>query len=136
MHDNEQHQRFIELRSKGWTFVRLAAELKVSKRTLITWSRKFKFEINNLRGIELEALRERFIATREARVEELGRKLQQVETELNKRDIAELSTTRLFSLATSLRRQIQNETGEVQFTTPIREIPSDEFHEEAQTWQP
>ncbi len=64
MHDNEQHQRFIELRSQGWTFVRLAAELKVSRRTLITWSRKFQFEISNLRAIELEALRETFIATR------------------------------------------------------------------------
>ncbi|MFN7141063.1 MAG: hypothetical protein ACK4UN_17170 [Limisphaerales bacterium] len=136
MHDNEIHQRFIELRSKGWTFVRLAAELKVSRRTLITWSRKFQFEINNLRAIELEALREKFIATREAHVQELGVQLQAVEAELKKRDITELSTARLFSLAQSLRRQIQQETGEVRFTTPIREIPSEEFHEEAQTWQP
>ncbi|MBA4150092.1 MAG: hypothetical protein H0X66_18440 [Verrucomicrobia bacterium] len=136
MHDNETQQRFIELRSKGCTFVRIAEELKVCKRTLITWSRRFQFEINNLRAIELEALRFQVLATREAHVQALGEQLHQVEEELKKRDITELPTSRLFALAESLRRQILRETGEVQFTTPIREIPNDEFHEEAQTWQP
>lgn len=136
MHDNETQQRFIDLRSKGWPFVRLATELKVCKRTLIGWSRKFQFEINNLRAIELEALQAQVLTAREAHVQTLGERLREVDEELKKRDITELPTSRLFALSDSLRRQILRETGEVQFTTPLKDIPADEFHEEAQTWQP
>jgi hypothetical protein len=35
MHDEKIIQRFIELRSQGWPFARLSAELTVSKPTLI-----------------------------------------------------------------------------------------------------
>jgi len=56
MKDQETIQKFIELRSQGWTYARLMAELNVSKPTLINWSRKFQFQIQNLRAIELEAL--------------------------------------------------------------------------------
>ncbi len=41
MKDQETIQKFIELRSQGWTYARLMAELNVSKPTLINWSRKF-----------------------------------------------------------------------------------------------
>lgn len=40
----------------------IAAELKVGKRILIEWGRKFRFEIHNARLVELEALRERYLA--------------------------------------------------------------------------
>jgi len=55
MKDQETMQKFIELRSQGWTYARLMAELNLSKPTLINWSRKFQFQIQNLRAIELDA---------------------------------------------------------------------------------
>ena len=45
MHDEKTVERFVELRSQGWPFTRLAAELQVSKPTLINWSRKHQFQI-------------------------------------------------------------------------------------------
>lgn len=134
MIDAETQQRFIQLRSQGWSFARIAQELNVSKPTLINWSRKFHFEINNARAIELESLQEQLVAGREARARALAEKLKLVEAELAKRDIAEVSTARLFSLAAALRREILRETGSVQFTQPVSEIPGDEFHEEVQDW--
>jgi hypothetical protein len=133
--DPEIQQRFIELRAQGHTYNRIAADLNVSKRTLITWSRKHQFDIENLRAVELEAMREQAIASRQARVDHLAGQLRQVEDELKKRDITELSTSRLFALAESLRRQILRETGDCQFVSPIAEIPSAELHEEIQRWQ-
>lgn len=56
MHDVEVQQKFIQLRSQGLTFDRIAKELNVCRGTLINWSRKFRFEIQNLRAIELESL--------------------------------------------------------------------------------
>jgi len=136
MHDAETQQKFVELRAQGRSFSRIATELNVARRTLVDWSRKFQFEIQNQRAIELEALQEKFLAPREERLQRLGAQLAAVEAEMKQRSIAELSTPRLFSLAESLRRQLQREAGgdEVRFSSPVEEIPKDEFHEQAQDW--
>jgi hypothetical protein len=134
MKDQETQQRFILLRSQGWSFSRIAQELNVSKATLINWSRRFQFEINNSRAIELEALQEKLIANRETRAVALGQQLKLVEAELGKRDFTQVPTPRLFAIANSLRREILRETGSVQFTQPVTQIPGEEFHEEVQDW--
>ena len=136
MHDVQTQQRFVDLRATGWSFARIASELKVSRGTLIHWSRKFQFEIQNHRAIELESLREQLLGAREARAKALAAQLRSVETELATRDIADLSTSRLFQLADSLRRQISQETGDVCFTLPLREIPDEERIETVQDWRP
>ena len=133
MKDQETQQRFIELRSQGWSFNRIAAELNVSKRTLINWSRKFRFELQNLRAIELEALREKLIATAEMRARALAHELTRIQIELQTRDLSKVSTTRLYSLAHSLRRQILQETATPGFSFPKDEAPNDEDHEQVTT---
>jgi hypothetical protein len=134
MIDVEKQQKFIQLRSQGWSFARIAQELDVSKGTLITLSRKFQFEIQNQRAVELEALQEQLIATREARARALAQQLNSVEQELQKRDLSQVSTGRLFSLAESLRRQILHETGSVKFFSSVEDIPRDEYHEQVHDW--
>jgi len=130
----QEHQKFIELRAQGWTYVRIAQEIGVSKRTLINWSRKFQFDIQNQRELELEALRAQFVATREERVRTLGEQLQLVEAEIRKRDISEVPTARLFSLAAALRREILHDSASVKFTSAVNDIPADEYHEQVQDW--
>lgn len=134
MHAPETVQRFIERRAQGWTYARLMTELNVTKPTLIAWSRKHQFEIQNLRAIELEALREKWLASTSERVSLLGEQLQRVETELARRDLAALTTPQLMTAARNLRRQIEQATGPLQFTVPLNEIPSEEFHEQVQDW--
>ena len=56
MKDQETQQRFIHLRSQGRSFAGIAQELNVARGTLFNWSRKFRFEIQNIRAMELEAL--------------------------------------------------------------------------------
>ena len=136
MNDTETQQRFISLRAEGWSFARIADELTVSKPTLIKWSRKFQFEIQNQRAINIEALHEKWLSTREARVTALGEQLQKLESELAKRDMTSLTTHQLFTLAECVRRQIKSETGSIQFSTPVAEIPAGEFQEEIQDWNP
>jgi hypothetical protein len=135
MHAPETYQRFIELRAQGWTYARLMTELNVTKPTLIAWSRKHQFEIQNLRAIELEALREKWLASTSERVNSLGQQLQRVETELARRDLATLSTPQLMTAARNLRRQIEQATGSMQFTIPLNEIPFEELHEQVQDWK-
>ena len=135
MHDEQTVQRFIERRAQGWSYARLLTELHVSKPTLIAWSRKHQFQIQNLKAIELEALREKWLATTADRVNALGEQLRKVEAELATREPAALSTPQLYALARSLRRQIEQATGPVQFTTPVAEIPAGEYHDQVQDWQ-
>jgi transposase len=134
MNDAETQQRFVLLRAEGRSYTRIAEELNVSKPTLIKWSRKYQFEIQNQRAINLEALQEKWLSSRETRVASLGEQLQKMERELANRDIASLTTGQLLAFTASLRRQIRQETGDVQFTTPVSEIPRDEYHELAQDW--
>jgi len=135
MYDEKTVQRFIELRAGGSTYARIMTELNASKPTLIAWSRKFQFQIQNLKAIELEALRERWLASTADRVNALGEQLRKIEAELAKRDPSTLGTPQLFALARSLRRQIEQATGPMRFTTPVSEIPAGEFHDQVQDWE-
>ena len=135
MHDEQTVQRFIELRSQGWPFARIATELNVSKPTLINWSRKHQFQIQNLRAIELEALANQWLSSVSDRLNSLGEQLRKVEAELATRDIKALSTSQLCTMARNLRRQIQQTAGPVQFTSPVREIPDNEYHDQVQDWK-
>jgi hypothetical protein len=136
MKDQETVQKFIELRAQGWSFVRIAAELGVAKSTLTEWSRKFRFEIHNRRALVLDDLQDRILGTVQSRVAGLAEKLGKVENELRQRDLKELSTSQLYSLATSLRRQIERETGPIRMVTPTNAIPKEEYVEEVQEWNP
>jgi len=134
MHDEQTVQRFVELRASGWTYARSMTELHVTKPTLIAWSRKHQFQIQNLKAIELEALRDKWLASVTDRVNALGVQLQQVKSELAKRNLTELSTPQLFIVSRQLRHQIERATGQIQFTSPVRDIPNDEYNEQVQQW--
>ena len=135
MHDEMTVQRFIELRSQGWPFARIAAELNVSKPTLINWSRKHQFQIQNLRAVEMEAMADKWLSSVSERLNSLGEQLQKVEAELATRDIKELSTPQLYLLARRLRRQIEQTAGPLQFTSPLTDIPDYEYHAQVQDWK-
>jgi transposase-like protein len=134
MENTEIQQRFVQLRAQGRTYSTIAQELGVCKRTLINWSHKFQYEINNQRAIELEALQEALVATREVRARALAAQLAAVEEEIKKRDLSQVSTSRLYSMADALRRQILRETGDIEFTSPIEEIPKEDYHDQIQKW--
>jgi hypothetical protein len=136
MKDLEIQERYVELRAQGWSHARIAVELNVHRNTLIPWSHKWQFRIQNLRAIELEALQETLLATRESRAAALAQELQKAQAELEKRNISELSTSRLITLVKSLRDQIRRETGDIQFSLPKTEIPKDQQCPQVYDWNP
>ena len=135
MKDQETVQRFIELRAQGWTYERLMTELNVTKPTLIAWSRKHQFVIQNLKAMELETLANKWLASVSARVGAWGQQLLRVETELARRDLTALSTPQLLAAARNLRRQIEQATGPLQFSAPLNDIPVEDQHEHVHDWK-
>jgi transposase len=118
MHDLDTQQRFVQLRVQGRSFDRIAAELKVSRQTLINWSRKFQFEIRNLQAIERESQQHTLLASQTTRLHVLGEQLKHIEAELRQRPIADLSTV----------------TGAPTFSIPVGEVPTAEYNEQVQDW--
>lgn len=55
-------------------------------------------------------------------------------SELRTRDVSKLSTSRLYSLADSFRRQIVQSTGQIRFTAAVRDIPLEERIEKVHDW--
>jgi hypothetical protein len=51
--------KFIELTAMGLSYDKISKQLKVSKSTLIEWSKVFEPGIRHLRNIKLEPLREK-----------------------------------------------------------------------------
>ena len=136
MHTEETQQKFITRRAQGWSFTRIASELGVAKSTLIEWSRKFRFQLSNQRALELDDLQYRVVGTVESRVVALTERLSKVEGELRGRDLTKVSTAQLYSMANSLRRQIERTVGEISLITPIKDIPHEEYVSEVQQWNP
>jgi len=136
MTDEETINRFIFMRSQGWSFNRITAELNISKPTLIKWSRQHQFEIQNLRATETEALAERIFGQRHQRWEALARQLKRLEEEIERRDLEEIPASRLHAIAAQLRAEINRETGDVRFSETTARIASEEFVTCRHDWQP
>jgi len=107
MYDADTKQQFLELRAKGWSLGRIAERLKVAQRTLVDWNRQEHEQIRTLRAIELEALQEKILATREQELTRLKLELDRLETELAKRTVEYVSTENLYRLSALLRSEIR-----------------------------
>jgi len=75
MKDQETKNKFIELRAQCLSFDKIAQQLNVSKKSLITWSKELSMEISNLKVIELESLQEKYLMTQKMRIDLYGTKL-------------------------------------------------------------
>jgi transcriptional regulator with XRE-family HTH domain len=95
---SSDHNRFIELRAKGWSYQKIADEIGVAKQTLINWSKKHQLEIANLRAIEIDALQSQYGLTTAGRMQMLGGILQRANEELKRRDFSNIPPHKLVDL--------------------------------------
>ncbi len=107
MYSADKQDRFIELRAQGWSLGHIATELDVSKRTLVDWNREFAKDVQSLRTLELELLKEKILATHEEKVNRLTRLQKDIDDELANRTLKFIDTERLFRLSVELRQEIE-----------------------------
>ena len=91
----------------GWSLARIAAHLNVSQRTLVDWNRQEHVEIRTLCAVELEALQEKILATREQELKRLKSELDRIDQELAKRTTDCIPTENLYRLSALLRGEIR-----------------------------
>ena len=136
MSEDKTVQQFIELRSCGVSFARIAEQLGVAKGTLIKWSRQHQHLIQNLRAIAWEDFLDRTLASKQQRLQALSEQLRRLDAELAQRDLAAVPTPRLQTMAEQLRRRIERECGTLQFSAGIELSRDDETRPAIQDWIP
>jgi transcriptional regulator with XRE-family HTH domain len=107
MKDIETKERFIMLRGQGLPLAKIAAEINVSKTTLINWERDFREEIDNLRAAELEALYDKYYLSVRKKVEFFGDVLNRIHDELETRDLSTIPTDKLFGMYAHFYQEAQ-----------------------------
>lgn len=109
MKDLEEQERFLELRAQGKSLRTIEAETGINRRTLSKWESESKEELDNLKAIELDALREKYWLTRQARIRIYGDQYQRFIEELKKRDLSGVPTPKLVDMALKLDTQLRDE---------------------------
>jgi hypothetical protein len=113
----EIKNRFIELRAKGFSFDKISKQLGKAKQTLIDWNKEFNQEILNLKALEIEVLNEKYFLTKEKRIETFGILLNNLKSEIIKRDLRDIPTDKLLDLFLKYSNQIQKEIVKPEFKT-------------------
>src|SRR5674536_2607 len=115
MKDIQTKERFIELRGQGLPLARIAAEINVSKPTLINWEHDFKEEIDNLQAVELEAMYDKYYLSVRKKVEFFGDVLNRIQSELETRDLSTISTEKLFAMYAHFYQEAQRALPDIKF---------------------
>jgi len=135
--DPEVIEQFIALRARGVPYAKIAAELNVSPRTLIVWSRKFADRLANQSAIENEVAHEAIRAAERARAKQLADLQDRVLLELSQRPLNDIPTDRLALLAWRLQRKSELVPDKLTFTETFTDdhVAAGDIPDPKLTWQ-
>jgi transposase len=118
-------EQFIEMKAKEYSFSSISEELKVSKPTLIDWSKEFKMDIENRRSLEIEALQEKYFVTWGKRMALYHEQLERVRTELDNRDLSDMSSKELLEVEIKLIEKMKAEERKITLKKKGRDLSSE-----------
>lgn len=116
MKDSETKLRCFTLRAQGKSLAAIADMVGVRRQTVANWLSEHVEEVENLKAMELDALREACWMTTQARIERLSMRLEHITAELEKRDLSDVPTAKLIELELKTRAELAKEFAE----PPIR----------------
>ena len=99
MKNANEKERFVELRAEGRSYADIAVALKVSKPTLIAWGKELQRDIGNARTLRMDELFEKYAVAKAKRIEVFGTHLNAILAELGTRNLANIATSSLLTLA-------------------------------------
>lgn len=108
-HDLATKERFIEHRARGMSLAKIAKAMKIGKTTLVEWNKEFQGEIATLKAIELEALQEEYFIAKQEKIKLFGEKIKTILSELDKRDLSDISTDKLFDILAKYHAILEGE---------------------------
>lgn len=122
MHDQETINKFIYFRARSLPYAQIAEHLKVSRCTLLAWGQKYKTQIDALRSVEVEAIRAKYLGTREQEVGFLAQRLRRLETTFDQHRPISIPIRQLTDMIRVTRERLDKLCAEpVLSEMPIRE---------------
>jgi len=85
----------FKLRAQGKSLATIADTVGVRRQTVANWLKEHHEEVENLKAMELDALREACWMTKQACIQRLSARHEKITAELEKRDFSDLSTEKL-----------------------------------------
>jgi hypothetical protein len=117
MKDISTKEKFIQLRAEGRSFDRIAAELKVSKTTLINWSKELAREINNAQYFAFQSLAEQYQITKQERMTYLMRELKKIYDALSEKEYKDLPIKDLLLIKEKFETALRDEFDRTEYHT-------------------
>ena len=104
---NTKQQKFILLRADGISFDNIAKDLKVSKTTLIQWSKLLENEIKDIQFEAFIKIKEAYSWNTKNKYETLLKQLDKIDTGILKADLSETSIKDLFTIKNNITMQLE-----------------------------
>jgi len=117
MKPTEQKKEFVRLRASGRSYQAIAEQIGVSKPTVLKWAVELENEIKQAQGLEFQALLESYEMSKRIRLESLLKLHKRIQAEIDRRELADIPTAKLFDLAGSLAERIRGELAGVNIPT-------------------
>ena len=106
MEMTKQQMEFITLRADGLSFDKIAKQLKITKATLIQWSKLFEDKIQELQFLAMVEIKKQFSHSIKSRYETLLKQLDKIDKAILEADLSEESLKDLIQLQQHTSTQI------------------------------
>ena len=105
-HTMAEKIRFMEMRANGYSFGKIAAEMGISKPTLIKWAVQYEDEIETLAATELEMVLDRHGLIRQQEAEAIATQLERVGKAIEAQDLNKLPLRDLLLMKNNLEGKL------------------------------
>ena len=106
MEMNKQQREFILLRADGISFDKIATQLKVSKASLIQWSKLFEDEIKEIQFEAFIKIKELYTFTTQSRYKKLLEQLTIIDDGIESADLSKATIKDLFTIKNDILMQL------------------------------
>ena len=104
---NDKQTRFLSLRANGLSYDAISQELKISKPTLIQWSKLFEAEIKDLQFESFLMIKETHAWSTKTKYEMMLKQLNKIDDAILNADLTSSSIKDLFTIKNSLLFQLE-----------------------------
>ena len=122
---NDKQTRFLSLRANGLSYDAISQELKISKPTLIQWSKLFEAEIKDLQFESFLMIKETHAWSTKTKYETMLKQLNKIDDAILNADLTSSSIKDLFTVKTNLLMQLETMEKKISADTKLNQ--TDDF---------
>ena len=101
-------KKFLILRSDGMTFDKIALELKTGKSTLISWSKLFQSDIEDMQFLAMQKIKEEYAQTQVQKYRQLMELLKKFDDGIKKANFTDEKIKDLYTIRNNIAFQINS----------------------------